>query len=220
MTITLSEIASQFDKWNETIFKGELPKPSFELMQTKRMLGQFRWRKIGYNTTAYTIRISTFYDRPMASYIDTIVHEMLHYYIKYKGIKDTSSHGRVWKDMAAKISRKYNLTITRTNPAGGGVSDAVLEKKAESKVAKFEYVFLCKLKGLSHKYGASVCPSKNIHKFVPCFKRWTTIEDFKVVKAPWHQTYALRHMRTATSVGFITKEAYDELLNNKILSID
>lgn len=220
MTITLSEIATQFDKWNEKIFKGELPKPHFELMQTKRMLGQFMWRKIGYNTTAYTIRISTFYDRPMANYIDTIVHEMLHYYIKYKGIKDTSSHGRVWKDMAAKISKKYNLTITRTNPAGGGISNAVFEKKAESKVAKFEYVFLCKLKGLSHKYGASVCPSKNINKFVPRFKGWAAIEDFKVVKAPWNQTYALKHMRTATSVGFITKEAYDELSKNKILIID
>jgi hypothetical protein len=214
MTITIKEIKEQFDKWNKTIFNNELPVPAFELMQTKRTLGQFKWQRLGYTSMGYTIRISTFYDRPMASYIDTIVHEMLHYYIKYKGIKDTSSHGREWKSMAAKISRKYGLTITRTNPAGGGVSNAVLEKKA-NKDKKFEYVFLCKMK--YNKYGAAVAPSKNINKLIPRFEDWKAVEDYKVVKAPWNQTYRLRHLRTACGIGYITKEEYNELLNNIVL---
>lgn len=216
MIITTSEIKNQFDKWNGIIFNNELPTPTFELMQTKSLLGQFKWRKIGYDRFGYTIRISTFYDRPMESYIDTIVHEMLHFYIKYKGIKDTSSHGRYWKAKAAEISKKYNLNISRCNPAGGGVSEAVLEKKANSKIGKFEYVFVCKMRDGIH-YGAAVSPFKNVYKLVPRFKNWRAIEAFKVVKAPWSQTYQLRHLRTACGVGYVTKKQYDELLNNKVL---
>lgn len=216
MIITISEIENQFNKWNDTIFGGELPKPSFELMQTKRTLGQFKWRKIGWDKLGYTIRISTYYDRPIESYIDTIVHEMLHYYIKFKGIRDTSSHGRIWKEKAAEISRKYNLTITRTNPAGGGVSDAVLKKKAEKNVAKYEYVILCKMRDGIH-WGASVMPGHKIEHFIPKFMAWRAVEEFKVVKAPWNQTYQLNHIRSAASVKYITKQQYNELLNNEVL---
>lgn len=217
MIIGLSEIRNQFDKWNETIFNNELPVPAFELMQTKSLLGQFKWRKIAGDKMGYTIRISVFYDRPLDAYIDTIVHEMLHYYIKYKGIKDTSSHGRVWKRMAAEISNKYNLTITRTNPAGGGVSNAVIEKREKKKVSKYEYVFVCKMNDGVH-YGAGVVPSSKMHMFVPRFTNWRHVEHFNVVKAPWSQTYYLRHLRTVCGVGYIDKKVYDELLTNKIIN--
>ena len=221
MIITISEIEKQFDKWNEVIFNNELPRPVFSLMQTKRTLGQFRWPIIGWDESGnrkygYTIRISTYYDRPLESYIDTIVHEMLHYYIKYKGIKDTSSHGTVWKRMAREISQKYNLVITRTNPAGGGVSEAVKEKIVQKKISKYEYVFVCKMNDGIH-YGAGVVPSSRVHLFAPQFKNWNHVEKYKVVKAPWNQTYYLRHLRTVCGVGYITKDVYDELLKNKIL---
>ena len=217
MTITIKEISEQFDKWNKTIFNNELPVPAFELMQTKRLLGQFKCQRISRDQFGYTIRISTFYDRPMASYIDTIVHEMLHYYIKFKGIKDTSSHGREWKSMAAKISRKYGLTITRTNLAGGGASEAVIEKNAGKNVGKYEYVVVCKMR--DGHYGAAVAPSCKLAKLMPRFKTWRAVDSLKVVKAPWAETYQLRHLRTACGVGYITKEQYNELLNNKVLEI-
>lgn len=215
MIITINEIKRLFNEWNVKAFNNELPLPSFELMQTKRMLGQFKWQKIGCDKIGYTIRISTFYDRPLSSYIDTIVHEMLHYYIKYKGIKDTSSHGREWKTMANRLSRKFGLTITRTNPAGGGVCDAVLEKYANKKIAKFEYVFLCKMK--DGRYGAAVAPSAKVYKFSPRFQSWAAVIDLTLVKAPWNLTYNLRHLRTACGIEYITKERFDELSKCKKL---
>ena len=216
MIITIPEIKREFDKWNGIIFNNELPCPSFELMQTKRTLGQFKWRKIGKDKLGYTIRISVFYDRPFEYYVDTIVHEMLHYYIKFKGIRDTSSHGRIWKEKAAEISRKYNLTITRTNPAGGGASEAVLEKKASKGVAKYEYVFVCKMKDGYH-YGVGVAPLCKLDNLVPGFRNWKAVAEFKVVKAPWTQTYYLRHLRTCVGVGYVTEKIYNELLKNKVL---
>jgi hypothetical protein len=214
MIITIPEIEKQFEKWNGIIFNNELPKPHFELMQTRRLLGQFCPRKI-FGEYTYKIRISTFYDCPLERYIDTIVHEMLHYYIKYKGIKDTSSHGRVWKQMAYDISKKYGLTITRTNPAGGGVSEAVIEKKM-NKDKTFEYVFLCKM--TNGRYGAGVVPSTKIHIFKPRFSNWNHVKSYIIVKAPWNQTYRLRHLRTVCGVGYITDKMYKELSLNKKIS--
>lgn len=210
MIITIQEVENQFDKWNGVIFNNELPKPQFELMQTKSLLGQFCPRRTA-NGYTYKIRISTFYDCPLERYVDTIVHEMLHYYIKYKGIKDTSSHGRVWKQMARDISREHGLTITRTNPTGGGVSKEVLAKKT-SNGNKYEYVFLCKM--TNGRYGAGVAPISKIHILKPRYDKWNHVRSYNVVKAPWIQTYGLRHLRTACGVGYITKAQYDELLKN------
>lgn len=214
MIITLSQIREQFDIWNKKAFNNELPVPHFELMQTRRMLGQFCPRKVMGEYT-YKIRISTFYDRPMAFYIDTIVHEMLHYWIKYKGIKDTSSHGREWKRRAQELSNKFGLTITRTNPAGGGVSDAVIEKKNERRT-KYEYAFVCKMRDGIH-YGVGIVPSSKVHLFASGFNNWRAVESYKVVKAPWAETYHLRHLRTRVGVGYISKKEYDDLLKNKVL---
>ena len=204
MIITIKEIKEQFDIWNEKAFNGELPTPQFELMQTRRMLGQFCPRKVMGQYT-YKIRISVFYDRPFEYYVDTIVHEMLHFYIKYKDIKDTSSHGRVWKRMAAKLSRKFGLTITRTNPAGGGATEAVREKRG----GKMEYVFLTKMK--YGRLGAAVVPPTKVTYFRRGFESWKAISDCKLIKAPWNETYRLRHLKTRTGVNFITQKQYDDL---------
>ena len=214
MIITIPQIEEQFNIWNKKVFNNELPVPHFELMQTRRLLGQFCQRKVMGEKT-YKIRISVFYDRPFEAYIDTIVHEMLHYYICYMGIKDTSSHGREWKRLAKQISNKFNLTITRTNEAGGGASEAVIEKKNEKRI-KHEYVFVCKMR--DGHYGAAVAPPTKVYKLEPRFKTWRAVENYKIVKAPWAETFYLRHLRTACGVGYITKDAYNDLLKHKIIN--
>lgn len=214
MTITLKEVKEQFKVWNEKAFNNELPTPTFELMQTKTLLGQFCPRKVlGHQT--YKIRISTYYDRPFEYYVDTIVHEMLHFYISYKGIKDTSSHGRVWKRMAKDLSNKFGLTITRTNDAGGGACEAVMEKI--NKKNKEEIVALCKL--ANGRYGASVIPKNKVYNLAKRFKTWKLVTNFRLVVAPWSETYRLRHLRTACGIGYIDKKMYDELMLNKLLNL-
>ena len=202
MIITIKEIKEQFDIWNKKAFNGELPTPQFELMQTKRMLGQFCPSKVMGQYT-YKIRISVFYDRPFEYYVDTIVHEMLHYYIKYKGIKDTSSHGRVWKRMAAELSNKFGLTITRTNPAGGDATNAVKDKRN----GKQEYVIICKLN--NNRHGAAVLPPTKVSYFKSQFENWRMVITLKILKAPWNETYRLRHLKTRAGVNYITKKDYD-----------
>ena len=50
----------------------------------------------------FKLRINKRIDLPEQEIEDIIIHEMIHYHIAYNGIKDTSTHGRVFMN---KISR-------------------------------------------------------------------------------------------------------------------
>lgn len=215
MIITISEIEKEFNKWNGIIFNNELPTPHFEVCHAKSFLGQFQWRNV-LNTEVYKIRISTFFDRPYEYYVNTIVHEMLHFYIRYNKIKDTSSHGKIWKQKAAEISKKYGLNIARTSPTGGGISEAVIEKKKQRKNFH-ETVIVCKLN--DGRLGAAVLPLTKLHLMVPAFAKCNFVKEYKVVRAPWSQTFNLKHLKTKCSIRTIKKEIYDELLSNPSLRL-
>lgn len=216
MNITIQEIKDLFAEYNKKVFDDSLPTPHFEIMTTRSLHGQFRWQKINSSDIAYTIRISNYYDRPLSYFIDTIVHEMLHYYIRYNNIKDTSSHGRIWKKYAKEISEKYGLNITRTSAAGGGISERTKEKKNLSKV-KHEYVIVCSLDSVN-KYGASVIPVNKIDFYKKRFDRWKLIKDYKIVLAPWNETFDLRHLRGGVAVRHIGKDQFDRFMSYKAVA--
>ena len=50
-------------------------------------------------------------------FIEIMVHEMIHYYIAWNGIKDNGSHGNVFLKMANEMKNKYGLNITKTKDA-------------------------------------------------------------------------------------------------------
>lgn len=105
MELTISFIRESFHKYNKKYFKGELIEPNFSIINTKTILGRFKCRKSVYGTKIYTIEISKYYLRNEKQYDNTIIHEMVHQYIKQKGIKDNSSHGYYFKSIAAEINR-------------------------------------------------------------------------------------------------------------------
>ena len=215
MIATLADIKKEFKVWNKKAFKNELPEPSFELMNTKRLLGQFCPRMIGDNCYGYKIRISTFYDRPYNDFIDTLVHEMLHYYIRYKDINDTSSHGRVWKSMAADLNKKFGLNIKRTGSCGK-ISEDILEKKAKGKT-KYEYAFICKLK--DGRYGAAVLPVNKLTYYTNRLRQSKVIESMRIVSAPWNETYPLKHLRSSATIKIISRDRYEELSQHKDIKV-
>lgn len=105
MELTISFIRESFHKYNKKYFKGELIEPNFSIINTKTILGRFKCRKSVYGEKIYIIEISKYYLRNEKQYDNTIIHEMIHQYIKQKGIKDNSSHGYYFKSIAAEINR-------------------------------------------------------------------------------------------------------------------
>ena len=217
MIITIDEIKSVFDEYNKKAFNNELPLPMFELMETKSLLGQFRTRRI-MGEKVYIIRISKYFDRAFEGYRNTIVHEMLHYYIRFKGIKDSSSHGYQWKKYAAQLNNKFpELKIQRCSDVQGGISNEVAEKKFRNKIGKFEYVAIGRF--ANGKMYACVLPKTKLSTFYYGLKDWTKVLSVKVVSAPWSETFDLTHLKTRISVRFITEETYNRLNKYKEIKL-
>lgn len=102
MKLTLDYINDAWEKYNKKYFNGELIKPRFAIGKTKNCMGRFT---PSYYGSEPIIMISCYYERTEKQYDTTIIHEMIHQYIRQNNIKDTSAHhGRVFKSIANRIN--------------------------------------------------------------------------------------------------------------------
>ena len=69
-----------------------------------------------------TLRFSTSFDLPENELEDVIIHEMIHYRIAYNCMRDTSSHGQMFKSMMQEINREHgrNIAIRHRMVESGG----------------------------------------------------------------------------------------------------
>ena len=105
------------------MFEGKLPGLPIVLSSGKTFLGAcaYKKRKTLFGGTKYydfKLRINKRIDLPEADIEDIIIHEMIHYHIAYRGIKDTSTHGRVFKMLMNDINKRFgrHITISRKMP--------------------------------------------------------------------------------------------------------
>ena len=126
MKPTIEYLRENFDKFNVMYFNGTLKTPAFELFKSKRIFGQCAW-ETSWWVTSYKIRISTYYDREEKNVLNTLIHEMIHLYIRQNNIKDTRAHhGRVFHSIANRINAEGGWHIdTHSNDRDCGVSDEV-----------------------------------------------------------------------------------------------
>ena len=108
MVVTREWLVENYNKYNNLIFNGGLPSlergqnqwVNFDLKvnNSRVYLGQFCQRKRGFfGDMNYTIKISRYYDRDEKGLIDTLVHEMIHYYIMSNNLQDDSLHGTIFR---------------------------------------------------------------------------------------------------------------------------
>ena len=115
MEITVAYLQETFRKYNEEIFGNALPMPNLRVSNAKRRLGsmhcriQKTWRK---THRSFTIVVSNYYDVPLSLIEDTLIHEMIHYEIAYKKLKDTSAHGTLFRQRMDEINHKHHRNIT------------------------------------------------------------------------------------------------------------
>lgn len=120
MKPTIEYIEGKFGEFNHLIFDDKLPMLPIQLSNAKTFLGMLvfkKRRKLFGKIELYDfrLRISTRLDLPETEVEDTIIHEMIHYYIHYNGIKDTSAHGKVFRQMMGDINLRYGRHITITH---------------------------------------------------------------------------------------------------------
>ena len=114
--LTIDYLRQAFEHYNNLIFDGKLPVPKLKWSRAKTRLGQMACkRKRSWGRTTfydYTISVSNYYKLTTEEIDDVLIHEMIHYSIAYTGLKDTSSHGIVFRGMMDKINRTFGRHIT------------------------------------------------------------------------------------------------------------
>lgn len=138
------------------MFAGQLPKLPIELSDAKTFLGvcAFKTRKgkdgkkICYD---FKLRINTRIDLPEAEIEDTIIHEMIHYFIGYNQLEDASAHGPMFLRMMNSINAKYGRHLS--------VSYKVTKEQREQAIdAKQHWRVVAVVKFKDGRYGIKVLP--------------------------------------------------------------
>jgi len=116
MKATIPYVEKKFEEFNQLMFDGKLPKLPIELSDAKTFLGLCVYKKrrtILGRTECYDfkLRISTRIDLVEAEVEDIIIHEMIHYYIGYNNLKDSSAHGRVFRHIMNTINETFGRHI-------------------------------------------------------------------------------------------------------------
>lgn len=103
----------QFKRFNDLCFAGKLPPVEIRLNQRVRSLGLTRWRRRPVpGKPDIWIEISVSLDLPEEEYIDTLLHEMIHYYIHVNNLRDTSAHGEIFRAEMNRIRNDYGLPVS------------------------------------------------------------------------------------------------------------
>lgn len=114
---TLEYIQAHFDAYNQQFFGGQLPPLPIKLSHARGFLGKVtfvrrrHWLFGPFRNEHFVLRINVKIDLPEEVVQDTILHEMIHYSIAIKQIRDTSAHGKLFRAEMARINAEGNRHI-------------------------------------------------------------------------------------------------------------
>lgn len=109
---------SQFVAFNRRYFQTRLPLPQFRVSNARTFLGNMRWRedRIRHKYYDFKLTMSVYYDLEEKELQNVMLHEMIHYYIAYHHLKDTSPHGgsfaASWTNSTPAVGTSASLTAT------------------------------------------------------------------------------------------------------------
>ncbi len=211
MRATIEFLEDRFHRYNRDIFGNVLPTPLMHISQARSFMGQFKVERhtalLRKTKEVYHLTLSNRYDLDEAVLEDVVIHEMIHYIIHYKKIKDTSSHGRHFRELMTEINRRFGRHIT--------VSHRCSKTELESDSAKaHSIVCLCTMTD-GRKLVCRVSQSKvfEIHR---AFQEWDLVE-----KEEWYWVYGNyfnRYRRVLTPRLFsVDKEGLETIASGTLL---
>lgn len=135
MKATIEFVERKFDEFNQQIFGGKLPKIPVVLSDAKTFLGQCvcRTRRLPNGSVEkydFKLRINTRLDLPEREVEDIIIHEMIHYYIGYHQLKDTSAHGQFFRRIMNEINTKLGRNLSVSHKSTKKQREELIDQKA------------------------------------------------------------------------------------------
>lgn len=168
-------VTEKFNEFNRTIFGNELPSINIRIGNAKTMLGSISYKKkTTWKKTVYydfKLTVSSYSELTEKEIEDVIIHEMIHYYILYFNIKDTSSHGVTFRRIMNSINKNFkrNITISKRNATP-------LPERSATKL-----YLVCTGELANGKLAVSVIPKSKIFTF------WSLLPKlFKIRNVKWY----------------------------------
>lgn len=122
MKPTIPYLQQKIDEYNKQMFGGKLPPVPVLLVDVKTFLGVCTYKKrtdLSGNEEKYDfcLKFSTRIDLSEQELEDTIIHELIHYYIGVTQQQDGSSHGPLFRSIMESINQMFDrhLTISHKN---------------------------------------------------------------------------------------------------------
>ena len=134
MKITQQQAKEKFKHFNKICFKDNLPEVPINLTKATTFLGRMCYKKEHRPGRTpihrdFQIRLSTSFDLPESEWDSVIVHEMIHLYIASSNLKDTSTHGRLFRQMMEELNARHGLHIVISHRQAPGTLSPRLSRK-------------------------------------------------------------------------------------------
>ena len=139
MIATIPYIEAKFDEFNKLIFGSELPRIPIVLGSATRVVGAFSYkaRRNFWGKKEYfdlKLRFSKKFDLPENELEDVIIHEMIHYYIHFKNIKDKSAQGPLFKNLMNQINKNFGRKISIRHKGAVKTNEQITDAKPRYRV--------------------------------------------------------------------------------------
>lgn len=190
MKPTIAYIQEKFDKFNKQYFCNRLPPITIRLSNAATRLGclkhKYRTNLFGKRENYdFSLWISTRYDLREEVVEDTIIHEMIHYFIAYFHLPDTGPHGPMFRKFMDEINRISGRNITVRHRSD------TLERDTDSHVRRN---YICVTEWIDGNRYITVCASTCIFKIHRAFR-----SSPKVVDIQWYFSTDSYYNRYPTS---------------------
>lgn len=177
MRATYKFVSDTFDLYNKLCFNNKLPRLPLKIGNAQSMLGSFTSpRRKGLfsrrNPQECVLRISARYELDEDTLVDTIIHEMIHYYIWFNNLSDTGPHGPRFKAEMMRINRDFNRHIS------------VRHKRSETELMsdnRVSYIFICITEWTNGKQLVTSCARSRIYDINKAF-----CNESRVVAVKWY----------------------------------
>lgn len=124
MTPTIPFLKSKFSEFNALIFAGRLPEIPITLCEASSFVGQYkaqvRTQPDGSRRHyAHQLRFSKAFNLSERELEDTVIHEMIHFFIAYNGLHDRSTHGPLFKALMNSINENHGRSVSISHRTTG-----------------------------------------------------------------------------------------------------
>lgn len=215
MTATVPFIENAFERFNALCFEGVLPAIPVVLTKARTFLGKMEYKSrrdfFGIVSSHYDFRlkISTSFDLTEEELEDVIIHEMIHYYIAWRGLHDSSVHGETFRRIMGTINQKYGRHISvrhHSRPEQKLVTDGRNQ---------FRKHILCVSTFPDGNMGITVCASTKIfqlYRLLPMYYDISRMEWY----GSWDQFFNRFPRARTPKIYRITEEELSEHLKESV----